>query len=57
MFTLATLKDLPRFNRASWPGLAIEDRDLYAEANNEAGVASAWFEAICQMYPNKSIAN
>jgi hypothetical protein len=44
-----------------WPdrraGLAVEDRDLLAEARNEVGTASAWFEAICSLYPGRSITN
>ena len=55
--TLATISDLPRYRPDSYPGLAIEDRDLRAEAENEIAVASAWFEAIYRLYPNKSIAN
>lgn len=60
-FTLARVAHVRRYDHATWadfyPGLAVEERDLRGEANNEEGCASAWFEAICQMYPNKSIAN
>ena len=38
-------------------GLACEDRNLPAEARDEIAVASAWFEAVCRLYPAKSIAN
>ena len=58
---LARVADIPRYAHATWPdrraGLAVEDRDLYAEAQNEEAVASAWFEAVCRMFPHKSIAN
>lgn len=56
MFT--ALPKVPNMHRSDTRcGLACEDRNLPAEARDEIAVASAWFEAVCRLYPAKSIAN